>query len=280
MTPALLDDGTAAVLYGAAVATPARYDVWIRHQRRDPVEYGFARRGSSWLIDLDAVPRLPRRLGWLCRFSVADHQLTGEGPPAPSLRAELDGFLAGHGVPRPSRVRMLASPRVLGYVFNPLSVFYCYDSDDVLRHAVAEVRNTYGGRHSYLLQLDESGRASVDKRFYVSPFYPVDGRYTMRLPEPGAELSVTVTLHRGQDRPFSAVLTGRRTGGRPASLWAALRTPLATRAVMYGIRRHGITLYIKGLRPFPRTSGNAQDNHAAGPRTERERRHEHQHAGH
>jgi len=254
----LLDGGTAGVLYGAAVATPARYDIWIRHQRRDPVEYGFARRGSTWLVDLDAVPRLPRGLGWLCRFSAEDHRLR-HGSAAPSLRAEVDRFLAEHGVPRPSVVRMLAGPRVLGYVFNPLSVFYCYDRDGVLRHAVAEVRNTYGGRHSYLLQLDETARASTDKQFYVSPFYPVDGRYTMWLPDPGTELSVTVTLYREHDRPFSAVLTGHRTSDRPTSLWAALRTPLATRAVMYGIRRHGIALYLKGLRPFPRVA----EQHAA-----------------
>jgi len=236
-----------------ARVTPARYAVRIRHQRRDPVSYGFDRPGSIWLVDLDAVPRLPRGFGWLCRFTVADHPLGG-GPATESLRAEVDRFLAGHGVHRPSTVLMLACPRVLGYVFNPLTVFYCYDGAGVLRHAVAEVRNTYGGRHSYLLRLDSDGRADTDKHFYVSPFYPVDGHYTMRLPEPGTELTVAVTLYREGDRPFAAVVTGHRVGER-ATLWSALRNPLATRAVMYGIRRHGITLYLKGLRPFPRPSG-------------------------
>jgi DUF1365 family protein len=234
----------------AAVPTPARYDVWIGHRRRDPVEYSFSRRGSSWLVDVDALPRLPRGLGWLCGFSAADHRLS-DGPPASSLRADVDRFLAGHGVHPQSRILMLASPRVLGYVFNPLTVFYCYDRHGALRHAVAEVRNTYAGRHSYLLSTDEAGLASIGKQFYVSPFFPVDGHYTMRLPEPAAELTVTVTLHREVERPFSAVLTGRRAAG-PASLWAELRTPLATRAVMAGIRRHGIALYLKGLRPCPR----------------------------
>lgn len=261
------------------MTTPARYDVRISHQRRDPIEYGFSRRATTWLVDLDALPRLPRGFGWLCRFSAEDHRLC-EGRPAPSLRAEVDQFLAGHGVHRPSTIRMLASPRLLGYVFNPLTVFYCYDRDGVLRHAVAEVRNTYGGRHSYLLHPDRAGRASIDKQFFVSPFYPVDGRYAMRLPEPGAELTVAVTLHRTHDRPFSAVLTGRRTGARPAGLWSSLRTPLASRAVMYSIRRHGTVLYLKGLRPFPRPSGSTEDNRARRPRTKRERRNEHQHASH
>lgn len=116
------------------------------------------------------------------------------------------------------------------------------------------MRNTYGGRHSYLLSTDQTGNASTAKHFYASPFFPVDGHYTMRLPEPGDTLTVTVTLHREPDRPFSAVMTGHRSAGR-ASLWAALRTPLATRAVMFGIRRHGTALYFKGLRPFPRPPG-------------------------
>ncbi len=235
-----------------AVLTPACYDVRISHKRQDPVRYGFSQRSVAWLVDLDALPSLPRGLGRLCRFATSDHRLT-DAAPAPSLRAELDRFLAGHGLARQSRILMLANPRLLGYVFNPLTVFYCYDGDGGLRHTVAEVRNTYGGRHSYLLSTDGNGHAGTDKLFYVSPFYPVDGQYTMRLPEPGESLTVAVTLHREAQRPFSAVLNGRRrSDSRPASLWSALRSPLATRAVMFGIRRHGTALFLKGLRPYPR----------------------------
>ncbi|MEO7260136.1 MAG: DUF1365 domain-containing protein [Jatrophihabitantaceae bacterium] len=254
MSPGATEPACATAEPAGAVATPARYDVWIAHRRRDPVRYGFGQRGATWLVDLDDLPRLPRGLGWLCRFSAADHRLS-DGPPAQSLRADADRFLAGHGVAQQSKILMLANPRVLGYVFNPLTLFYCYDRHGALRHAVAEVRNTYGGRHSYLLSTDEAGYASTGKQFYVSPFFPVDGHYTMRLPEPGAELRVAVTLHRRPDRPFTAVMTGRRSGARP-SLWTALRTPLATRAVMFGIRRHGITLYLKGLRPVRRLPGS------------------------
>ncbi len=234
-------------------ATPARYDLRITHHRRDPIDYRFEQHGSSWLIDLDEVPRLPGGLRRLCQFASADHL----GDPGASLRSNLDSFLENNQVRRPSKILMLANPRVLGYVFNPLSVFYCYDEQNRISHTVAEVRNTYGGRHSYLLAADESGHAEHPKLFYVSPFYPVDGHYTVRLPEPGARLSVTVTLHRQDERPFAAVLTGRRLA-TPASLWSALRSPLATRAVMFGIKRHGIILYLKGLRPFPRESRTAE----------------------
>ncbi len=228
--------------------TPACYDVRISHRRRDPIEYGFEQNSLIWLVDLDRLPALPAGLRWLCRFTSRDHL----GSPTRGLRENLDAFLAEHGVARPSRILMLANPRVLGYVFNPLSVFYCYDGQNRISHTVAEVRNTYGGRHSYLFSTDEAGHAETEKLFYVSPFYPVDGNYTMRLPEPGAELTVTVTMKRPGDRPFSAVVQGTRRAGR-SSLWTALRSPLATRAVMLGIKRHGITLYLKGLRPYPRT---------------------------
>lgn len=227
--------------------SPARYAVRINHRRRDPIDYGFSQRGGSWLVDLDRLPELPGPFRRLARFDAADHL----GDPGRTLRQNLDGLLAEHGRPAPARVLMLANPRVLGYVFNPLTVFYCYDAAGRLTGTVAEVHNTYRGRHAYLVDPDEHGRASVAKAFYVSPFYPVDGEYRMRLPEPAETLSLAVTLHRPGDRPFTATVTGHRAG--PArSLWPALRTPLATRAVMLGIRRHGITLYLKGLRPYPR----------------------------
>jgi uncharacterized protein len=228
------------------VVRPVRYAVEVTHRRRDPVAYGFRASSTTWLVDLDDVPLLPRRLRWVAGFHASDHL----GDRGAGLRQNLDAFLAAGGVERPERILMLASPRVLGYVFNPLSVFYCLDAQGIASHAVAEVRNTYGGRHSYLLALDPRGAGEVEKAFYVSPFYGVDGSYTMRLPFPGDEVLVSVTLHREGERPFVAVLSGRRMRG--SSLWSALRTPLATRAVMAGIRRHGLTLYLKGLRPQPR----------------------------
>ena len=224
--------------------TASCYDVRIVHRRTDPVRYRFSFASRLWLIDLDDVPALPRGLRGLCRFDSADH--LGGG----SLRAALDDWLRRHGRPAPDRVLMLANPRVLGYVFNPLTLFYCLDAAGAVSCIVAEVRNTYGGRHCYLLQPDATGRARADKAFYVSPYYPVDGSYRMRLPLPGDRLLVNVQLHRPGERPFNALVTGTRRSER-ARLWTALRTPLATRAVIFGIRRHGITLYAKGLRPVP-----------------------------
>jgi DUF1365 family protein len=220
------------------------------HRRTAPVGYRFGFRGRTWLVDLDDVPALPGPLARLCRFDSADH-LGGS-----SLRTGLDEWLRQQGEPAPARVLMLAQPRVLGYVFNPLTVFYCLTAEGAVDRVVAEVRNTYGGRHCYLVRPTGAGYACADKVFYVSPFYPVDGSYSMRLPLPGDRLLVGIRLHRPGERSFAAVLTGTRRPGR-ASLWTALRTPLATRAVMLVIRRHGISLYLKGLRPVRRPAREA-----------------------
>ena len=215
------------------VTTPACYDVDIRHLRRTPVRHEVTHSMTTWLVDVDDLPRLS---GWrdrLCRFDPADHV---------DVRELLDH--------EPDRILMLAQPRLFGYVFNPLTVFYCLTGDR-LTHVVAEVRNTYGGRHCYVMPADQLRTA---KELYVSPFYPVDGEYSLRLPLPGDRLQVAVTLHRDGEPPFVATMTGRR---RPtATLSDALRHPFETRAVMAGIRRHGITLFLKGLRPL-----RSQDDH-------------------
>jgi DUF1365 family protein len=224
------------------------YDVEIGHLRPEPMRYGFTNRIRSWLVDLSAPPSLPRGFRWLANFSAADHL----GPGDCSIRENVERYLHKNGIDvRGGQVLMLAQPRVLGYAFNPLSLHWCHYPDGTLAAVIAEVHNTYGERHCYLIHPDEAGRASAQKAFYVSPFYPVEGRYQMSVPEPGETLSVTMTLHRTEARPFVASMRGRRQPRRRGLLYA-LRTPLATRAVMFHIKRHGITLYVKGLRPSPR----------------------------
>ncbi len=224
----------------------ASYDVTIGHHRRDEVSYAFTNRGRTWLVDLDDVPRMPRGLRRLCAFHAGDHL----GDESRTLRENIDDWLRERDVDRPASVRMLASPRVLGHVFNPLSLFYCHDADGMLTHVVAEVRNTYGGRRCYLLEPADNSKATVDKTFYVSPFHGVDGQYELSVPEPGRELAVTVTLRRPGRDPFVATMRGTRRDS--ASLASALRTPWATRTVSLMIRVHGIRLFLKGLRPTPR----------------------------
>ena len=102
---------------------------------------------------------------------------------------------------------------MFGYVFNPLTVYWCHRADGTLACVVAEVHNTYRQRHAYLLHTDERGRAQVPKEFYVSPFYPVDGGYRMSLPEPDSRLALSIVLGRPDGHSFTASVRGPRRPG-------------------------------------------------------------------
>ncbi|MFE3582616.1 DUF1365 family protein [Streptomyces vinaceus] len=133
-----------------------------------------------------------------------------------------------------------------------------YDSG-ALACVVAEVHNTYGQRHCYLLRPDGSREAEVDKEFYVSPFFAVEGRYRMRLPLPGERLALAVHLDNEESRAFTAVVQGRRQPATvPSLLAAAVRRPWSTAAVWAGIRRQGIHLLLRGLPLQPRPRSNPQ----------------------
>jgi DUF1365 family protein len=157
-------------------------------------------------------------------------------------------------------IHMLTSARVFGYVFNPLTLFWCYRSSGELQCVVAEVHNTYGERHCYLLRTDPAGRASVPKAFYVSPFNDVDGQYRMKLPAPGDRLAVSIILEREGHRPFVATMDGRR---HPATgrniLAAAIRVPAAPLLVSALIRVQGIKLWARHLPVVARPHHTSQE---------------------
>ena len=125
--------------------TPGIYRTTITHTRRAPVHHSFEYRSYSWYVDIDDLPRLPRWLRPFARFHAVDHF---SGNSRGSLRERLGSFFADHGLPAPEgRVTALLQARVLGHVFNPLSVFWCHDRNGRLSHVIAEVHNTYGERH-------------------------------------------------------------------------------------------------------------------------------------
>ena len=241
------------------------YDCRITHTRLAPLRNAFTYRTYLWLVDLDHLPRLGPWLRLLAGFHARDHL----GDPRRPIRDNLDLYLRSRGIDLAGgRVLMLAHARVLGYLFNPLTVYWCHRADGALACVVAEVHNTYRQRHAYLLHPDDRGRARAPKQFYVSPFYPVDGDYRMSLPEPGEpepdgspELKLSVTLTRPEGPPFVASVHGT---GRPATVRALLgavaRHPWSTVAVSALIRWQGIRLYLRGLPVVPRPPRKPQEN--------------------
>ncbi|GEP37427.1 hypothetical protein NPS01_10900 [Nocardioides psychrotolerans] len=219
------------------------YETTISHTRRAPFVRSFEHASHTWLVDLDALPDH----GILGRFEARDHL----GSPERSLRANIEDFLAEHGVTLGGnggggRILMAANARAFGYCFNPISVFWCWDSQGERVATVVEVHNTYGDRHAYLVQPDANGRATTDKAMYVSPFHGTDGRYDLAVPVPGRSLAIAVTLHSDDGAVFSAALKGRRSN-RPA--WRAAPAVLRHSAL---IRAHGIWLWLRRLPIRPR----------------------------
>ncbi|WBQ02817.1 DUF1365 domain-containing protein [Kribbella sp. CA-293567] len=210
----------------------------VSHSRRMPLRHRFRYRTYQWLVDVDALPR--------GRFSAKDHLGLG-----PSLRDNVATFTAAHGVQlRPDdRVVMLANAKsVFGFVFDPLSVFWCLSSAGELRCVVLEIHNTYGERHAQLAKPDAAGRFTLGKEFYVSPFFTVNGRYDVTLRLDQERVAVAIDLVQHDRRVFSAAFTGRpRPAGRRTVVRAALLTPLLTHQIWLLIRMHGVWLWLRRL---------------------------------
>ncbi len=235
----------------SAIPAPKIYDSTIRHARRAPFKRTFTHHAKTWLVDLDALPDYGR----LGRFEARDHL----GDPNRTIRANVDAFLAGHGIDLAGgRVIMAANSRALGYCFNPISVHWCFDRREQLAGVIVEVHNTYGDRQAYLVHPDEQGRATTPKAMYVSPFHGVDGTYDLAVPIPGRKLNIAVTLTTEAGEVFSASLSGTNPTS-PNSADVRRAAPAAARGAAL-IRVHGVWLWARRLPIRPRPVHQHQEN--------------------
>ncbi len=173
--------------------------------------------------------------------------------------------LAVHGLSVPARIDLLAQPRVLGHVFNPVSFWLCHDEHDVLRVVIAEVTNTFGDRHSYLVHHPDQGPITAEdhltarKIFHVSPFQPVEGSYRFRFDIRPDRIGIWIDFSAGENGVI-ATLTGRRTPlTNRAILWACLRRPFGSRRVLALIFWQALKLRLKGVAYRPRPEPPAKE---------------------
>jgi len=229
----------------------------VVHQRHQPKAHRLEYRVFSFYLDLDELDELDRgsRLFGHNRwriFSLLDRDHgTGDGR---NLKAHVREHLHEAGITSADGpVHLLCYPRVMGYVFNPLSVFYCHDRQQRLKAVVYEVNNTHGERHSYVIPVTEERAAirhSCDKVFFVSPFLPMDCRYRFHINRPGRKLHLFIhETHQGQPI-LDAWFTGQREALSDRTLLLmALRIPFLTLKVLAGIHWEALKLWKKGL-PF------------------------------
>jgi DUF1365 family protein len=228
----------------------------VTHKRFRPRVHKLRYRVFSILFDLDELPALDRSLALFSRnrfnlmsFHDRDHGGGGEEP----LRAYVERTLREGGITGGGPIRLLCMPRILGYVFNPLSVYFCYRPDGELAALLYEVNNTFGERHNYLIAVDRPGETVVmqgsPKRFHVSPFLPVDMEYHFRVTQPAEAVSVAVHVHDGDGLIVAAALSARRTELTNGALFRTfLMYPLLTLKVVAGIHWEALRLWLKGVR--------------------------------
>ena len=219
----------------------------VLHQRRTPFKHGLKFKNYLWLVDLNE--KLPKYLD--NRLLPKDHF----GGEAASIKEALSYFAESRGesVNTGDRLLMLASARTNKYVFNPLSVYWCLDSAGSYRWAILEIHNTYGDRHAHLIHPDKNGNAILNKEFYVSPFFTVEGEYKARAYLDEKKVAVSVNLYQNEALVFTASFAGEIQEATISNRLAArIRTPFSTLQAMARIKAHGIWLWLRRLPVVPR----------------------------
>jgi DUF1365 family protein len=246
-----------------AEAAAALYVGEVMHARLKPMGHRFSYRVMSLLIDLDRLAEADRQSplfavnrAALYSFNEADHGARDGSP----LRAYAQRCAAERGIDLSGgRVLLLCYPRLLGYTFNPLSVYFCYRADSALALLIYEVRNTFGEIHPYVLpvQLDQISDAGVrqqqDKLFYVSPFVEMAMRYHFRVRTPDQQVKLRI-LETDREGPLlAATFNGRRRALNTMELLRAFfALPLVTLKIMAAIHWEALRLWLKGARLVPR----------------------------
>ncbi|WP_234417070.1 DUF1365 domain-containing protein [Loktanella sp. Alg231-35] len=223
------------------------------HGRRGATKNAFRYSIDYVLMDAEASPKTPnlfsRNRGNLMSLQDSDH---GGAPKQGHGAVWVRNVLATNDVMDTARIELLAQPRVLGHVFNPVSFWLCYTANDALTTVIAEVTNTFGDRHSYLCRHDD-GRAitkdetiSAQKLLHVSPFQPIEGGYTFRFDIQPDSIGIWIDYSRGNGGLIATLTGPRRPITNASIIKAALRRPFGSRRVLTLIHWQAIKLWWKG----------------------------------
>jgi DUF1365 family protein len=270
----------------------------LLHHRTGQVKNSFTYPVFALLLNLDELPALERAIPFLShnrwnvvtiadrdhrlgdartfggdvRFAkhfvgpttASDAQVPFDSQPHESLKARLLRYLAAHGHTPTGKLYMLTNPRILGYGFNPVTFYYCYHADGALDCVVAEVNNTYGDQHPYLLDATNQcapARYVAAKRFYVSPFIGAEASYEFSFSPLAEKLSVQIDEYQQGEKFFTARLWGDCEPLTARSLAAALvRYPFLTLQIMGLIHWQAVKLL---WRKVPAQPHRLPEGHSA-----------------
>ena len=225
------------------------------HGRKGPVSNAFRYAIDYVLIDLAADLHLPRlfsrnRFNLMSLFD-SDH---GGAPKGGRGLAWARDVLTARNLPGQERILLLAQPRVLGHVFNPVSFWLCLDAQDKLRVVIAEVSNTFGQRHSYLCYKDDlssitaKDRLRAQKIFHVSPFQPVEGDYRFQFDITAQRIGISIEYLRAGGGLIATLVGPRQPLSNVSILGGFLRRPLGSRRVLALIHWQAVKLWLRKAR--------------------------------
>lgn len=235
---------------------PTLYLGEVMHMRLQPFSHQFRYRLFSTLLDVDMLGETAQalRLFSVDRFNLFSFRHRDHGPrDGTPLRPWAEARLAEAGLAKPARILLLSTPRLLGHAFNPLSVYYCYDSEGALQSVIYQVKNTFGDQYAYAHSAapdpDGASRHLQAKEFFVSPFIDMAQTYRFTIRPPGARLSVRI---KQADENGDYLIATQNGVAQPLTDRALARlaasTPWATVKVLAAIHWQALRLWLKGAR--------------------------------
>ncbi len=236
------------------------------HGRRGDLKNAFRYSVDYVLLDLDKPCRAP----WLFSlnrtglFSLRDRD--HGGAPKHGKGVEwVRQVLAEFNIDLLGPIQLLAQPRILGHVFNPVSFWLCHNAEGALCVVIAEVSNTFGDRHSYICRNDDLSpitrdqRLFADKIFHVSPFQPIDGKYEFRFDIRDDKVGIWIDLQLPHGGVMANLIGPRRSLRNRDIIWSCVRRPFGSRRVLGLIHWQALKLWLKGAKYRDRTTPPTQE---------------------
>ena len=235
--------------------TSSIYNGTVIHKRFKPKIHFFKYKVFSLLIDLSELNILDKKIDFfsynrfnLISFFDKDH---GERDGSSLIKWVKKNLRDNQINSENIRIKLLCYPRILGYVFNPLSVFYVYNNDEKLISILYEVKNTFGEQHTYIFKVENNNllQHNCVKKFHVSPFIEMDCNYFFRILKPAEKISVIIDQYQSNEKILYASQDGKRTEFTSSELIKSyLKHPLMTFKIISAIHFEAFKLWAKGIK--------------------------------
>jgi len=232
------------------------YSGYVIHKRFKPKEHFFKYKVFSLFLDLSELNELDDKLNFfsLNKFNlISFYEVDHGNRDGSSLLDWVKNNLSNNNVSTVNiRVKLLCYPRILGYVFNPLSVFFVYDQNENLISILYEVKNTFGEQHTYFFKVENQNKLiqnNCSKKFHVSPFIEMNCNYFFKILNPAQKLSVVIDQYDQKGKILFASQDGERSDLTSKNLMKSyLKHPLMTFKIISAIHFEAFKLWMKGIK--------------------------------